>query len=303
MWYTVKDMDRGKEAVIMAVIMKGKPVVDAMTEDLKRRSAILSDAGAVPVLAILRTGEKEDDLAYEKSAAKRCAAVGIAVRNVTLPEDVDSSTFFETLDSLNRDSSVNGILMLRPLPEQIDSEKARNSIVPAKDVDGCTDISLAGVYSGSGIGFAPCTAEAVLAILDHYGIETDGKRAVVVGRSLVVGRPVALLLLHRNATVTICHTHTPDLTSVVREADIVVTAAGCAGLLGRKELREGQTIVDVGLSWSEKERKLVGDADYDGTAGYLRAYTPVPGGVGSVTTTVLASHVITACEKAVVQRK
>ena len=203
----------------MAEVLKGMPVAKAISEELKARSEALQAKGVTPTLAIFRVGERDDDLSYERGAMKRAEQTGVAVRNVVLPADVDSETFFEALDGLNHDNTVHGILMFRPLPKQLDGEKARQMLAPEKDVDGCTDGSLAGVFANAKVGFPPCTAQAAMEILKFYGIDPKGKKAAVIGRSLVIGRPVAMMLMHANATVTICHTRTVDVPSITKEAD------------------------------------------------------------------------------------
>jgi methylenetetrahydrofolate dehydrogenase (NADP+)/methenyltetrahydrofolate cyclohydrolase len=187
--------------------------------------------------------------------------------------------------------------MFRPLPKELDNERARNAIVPEKDIDGCSDASLAGVFTGNGTGFAPCTAEAAVAVLDHYGIELTGKRAVVLGRSLVVGRPLAMLLMSRNATVTICHTRTKDMPSIAREADILFTCMGQAEMVDASYVREGQTVVDISICWNEAKGKLCGDCLFDAVEPAAERITPVPGGVGAVTTAVLVRHLAEAAER------
>ena len=269
----------------------------ALNEKMAEEVAKLREAGIVPTLAILRVGERDDDLSYERGAMKRCGTVGVEVKNVVLPADVDSDAFFSTLEELNNDPAVHGILIFRPLPAHIDGEKARQMLSPAKDIDGCTDGSLAGVFTNTKVGFAPCTAQAAMEILDYYGIDCTGKKAVVIGRSLVVGRPAAMMLMHRNATVTICHTKTVDMPSVAREADILIVCAGQMETIGAEYLREGQIVVDVGIGWNEEKGKLCGDVKFDEAEPLVGAVTPVPGGVGTVTTNVLVSHVVEAAKR------
>jgi len=278
-------------------ILKGAPVAAALNETMKADTAALKEKGIVPTLAVLRVGARADDLSYERGAMKRAAAVGIEVRNVVLPEDVDGDTFFRTLEELNEDASVHGILMFRPLPKHLDGEKARQMLVPSKDVDGCTDGSLAGVFTNTSLGFAPCTAQAAMEILHYYGIPVSGLRAAVIGRSLVIGRPVAMMLMHENATVTVCHTRTKDVPAVTREADLVIAASGQMESVGREYLREGQIVIDVGIGWNEEKQKLCGDVRFEEAEGLVSALTPVPGGVGSVTTAVLCRHVVDAAMK------
>ncbi|MDD6094872.1 MAG: bifunctional 5,10-methylenetetrahydrofolate dehydrogenase/5,10-methenyltetrahydrofolate cyclohydrolase [Clostridia bacterium] len=281
----------------MAELLKGAAVAAAINEKLTERVKALGEKGVTPTLAILRVGEREDDLSYERGAVKRCSQVGVEVKKVVLPEDVDEKTFFAALDELNRDGGVHGILMFRPLPKHIDGEKARKMLCPEKDVDGCTDMSLAGVFANSSLGFAPCTAQAAMEILHYYGIDVKGKKAAVVGRSLVIGRPVAMMLMHENATVTVCHTKTEDIPSVTREADIIIAAAGVMEMIGAEYVRPGQTVIDVGISWNEEKGKLCGDVKFEEAEPIVSAITPVPGGVGAVTTSVLVSHVVDAAER------
>lgn len=277
-----------------AEILKGAPVAAALDERTRCAVAALAEKGITPCLAILRVGEKENDLSYERGALKRCEKVGVRVRQVVLPEAVTNSALLNEIHKLNKDPAVHGILMFRPLPRGLDEKAACAAIDARKDVDGVTAGSMARVYSGAGTGFAPCTAQSVMELLSHYGVETVGRRAAVIGRSLVIGRPVAMLLMAANATVTLCHTKTRDMPQIVRAADIVVVAAGRGESIGAEYLRPGQTVVDVGINWSEEKNKLVGDVCFDAAQEAASAVTPVPGGVGSVTTAVLAAHVVEA---------
>ncbi len=287
----------------MAEIWKGAPVAAALSETVAAEAAALQERGVVPTLAILRVGQRDDDLAYERGAMKRCEKVGVAVKNVVLPADVDSETFFAALKDLNTDPAVHGILMFRPLPKQLDGEKARKLLAPEKDVDGCTDGSLAGVFTNTPLGFPPCTAQAAMEILRYYGVDPKGKRVAVIGRSLVIGRPVAMMLMHANATVTVCHTRTLDVPSVTREADIVVAASGQMESVGAAYLRPGQIVIDVGIGWNEAKQKLCGDVLQEEAEPIAAALTPVPGGVGSVTSAVLAKHVVEAAKRAIARDK
>ena len=281
----------------MAEIWKGAPVAAALSETVAAEAAALKEQGVLPTLAILRVGERDDDLAYERGAMKRCEKVGVAVRNVVLPADVDSETFFSALEELNADPAVHGILMFRPLPKQLDGEKARRLLAPEKDVDGCTDGSLAGVFTNTPLGFPPCTAQAAMEMLRYYGVDPKGKRDAVIGRSLVIGRPVAMMLMHANATVTVCHTRTVDVPAVTREADILVAASGQMESVGAEYLRPGQIVIDVGIGWNEDKQKLCGDVKAEEAEPIAAALTPVPGGVGNVTSAVLAKHVVEAARR------
>lgn len=281
----------------MEKILKGAPVAQAIIDRTLCDANALKEKGVIPTLAILRVGERADDISYEKGAMKRCAQAGVDVKNVVLPSDVGENEFFKTLNSLNKDDSVHGILMFRPLPKHIDGEKARQMLAIQKDVDGCTDGSLAGVFSNSKTGFTPCTAQAAMEILKYYGCECSGKRAVVLGRSLVVGRPVAMLLMHENATPTICHTRTKNPAELSKQADIVIACTGQMESLGADYFRAGQIVIDVGINWNEEKNKLCGDVRFDEVSDIVEAITPVPGGVGGVTTAVLVSHVVEAAKR------
>jgi methylenetetrahydrofolate dehydrogenase (NADP+)/methenyltetrahydrofolate cyclohydrolase len=281
----------------MAELLKGAAVVAAMNEKMTAEVAALKARGINPTLAILRVGERDDDISYEKGAMKRCDTVGVTVKNVVLPADVTQEVLMKNVEALNSDKSVHGVLIFRPLPKHLDEEAVRRALKPEKDVDGITDGSLAGVFTGSGEGYAHCTAQACMEILDFYKVDCKGKRAVVVGRSLVVGKPAAIMLLGRHATVTICHTRTVDMQSIVRNAEIVIVAAGKANAVTKEYLAPGQIVVDVGINMTE-DGKLCGDVKFDDAEPIVGAITPVPGGVGTVTTSVLVSHVVEAAKKA-----
>ena len=282
----------------MAEIWKSKPVVDAMVARMQGETAAFMERGIIPTLCIVRVGERPDDLAYERGAVKRCESVGVRVEKVVLPADITQADFDEAFASVNRDPSIHGILLFRPLPKQLDNERARQMLYPAKDVDGCTDASLAGVFTNSKVGFPPCTAQAAMELLHHYGVDPKGKKAAVIGRSLVIGRPVAMLLMHENATVVNCHTRTVDVPSITRQADILIAAAGQLHSVTPDFTNPDQVVIDVGINWDAQKGGISGDVDFDAVEPLVRAITPVPGGVGSVTSCVLASHVIEAAKRA-----
>ncbi len=282
----------------MAEILKGKPVVDAMVARMQGETAAFTERGIIPTLCIVRVGERPDDLSYERGAVKRCESVGVRVQKVVLPADVSQEDFDEAFLAVNRDPAIHGILLFRPLPRHLDGERARQMLDPKKDVDGCTDLSLSGVFTNTKTGFPPCTAQAAMEILHHYGIDPKGKKAAVIGRSLVIGRPVAMLLMHENATVVNCHTRTVDVPSITRQADILIAAAGRLHSVTPAFTNPDQVVIDVGINWDEAKGGISGDADFDALEPVVRAITPVPGGVGSVTTCVLADHVIEAARRA-----
>ncbi len=282
----------------MAELMLGLPVAKAINERLLPRIDSLKAAGVSPKLAIVRVGAREDDLSYERGALKRCETLGIEVEVIEVAEaDATTESLVATLEGLNARPDVHGVLMFRPLPAGIDEAAVCAALAPQKDLDCMTPTSLLTTLSGRGAGFAPCTAEAVVELLDFYGVELDGANVTVVGRSLVIGKPVSMMLQARNATVTMCHTHTRDLAASCRAADVVVAAAGHARTVGAEALREGQVVVDVGINWDEEAGKLVGDVDFESAEPKVSAITPVPRGVGSVTTAVLAKHLVEAAER------
>lgn len=291
----------------MAKLLLGKEVTDALNEKLMERTAALKEQGIIPTLAIIRCGANPSDLSYEKGATKRAELVGVAVKKYELPEDVTKEALMATIDEINGDDSVHGVLMFRPLPKHLkaDQDEICNRLDPKKDVDCMTDLSNAGVFEGrKDLGYAPCTPEACMEILDYYGIDCKGKSAVVIGRSLVVGKPAAMMLMGKNATVTVCHTKTVNTAEVCRKADILVSAAGVLNSLTKDYVRPGQVVIDVSINWDENKPNargglgaIAGDAVYAEVEPIVEAITPVPGGVGSVTTSVLMKHVIEAAER------
>ncbi|MGN0073577.1 MAG: bifunctional 5,10-methylenetetrahydrofolate dehydrogenase/5,10-methenyltetrahydrofolate cyclohydrolase [Coriobacteriales bacterium] len=282
----------------MAMILSGKDVAAAINAEVLAQAQQLQAAGVQPGLGILRVGERDDDLSYERGALKRAEACGVEVKRVLLPSDCTQQQLEDAIVALNEDPAVHGILMFRPLPRHLDQQAAEALLSPSKDVDGITRGSLATVFAGSGEGYAPCTAAACMEILRHYGIGCEGKRAAVIGRSLVVGRPVAMMLMQANATPTVCHTRTADAPAITREADIVVVAAGRMETIGAEYFSAGQTVIDVGIGWNQEKGKLCGDVRFDEVEPLVGAITPVPGGVGAVTTSVLMKHTVQAAASA-----
>ena len=280
----------------MATLLKGKEVVDKLNEELLSRSDSLKEKGVTPTLGIVRLGERPDDMAYERGALKRAEKTGVSVKQFVFDADMTQDELIRQIDKINDDSEVHGVLMFRPLPSQIDDEAVRNELAPEKDVDGITDGSMAGVYSGSGQGYPPCTAEACIQILDHYGIDLKGKNVAVIGRSQVIGKPVTMMLIRKNATVTVCHTKTEDMAGICRNKDIIIAAAGHIGTVTEDFLSPGQVVIDVAINFDD-EGKMCGDVDFDAAEPIIDAVTPVPGGVGTVTTSMLMKHVIEAAEK------
>ena len=292
----------------MAKQLLGKEVTDALNAKLIERATALKEKGVTPTLGILRIGENPSDLSYEKGATKRAELIGIAVQKFVLPEDATKEAVLAEIDKLNADPAVHGVLMFRPLPKHLkaDTDEICNRLDPRKDMDCMTDLSNAGVFEGrADLGFAPCTPAACMEILDYYGIDCKGKNAVVIGRSLVVGKPAAMMLMGKNATVTVCHTKTVNTAEICRNADILVSAAGVLNSLTKEFVRPGQIVIDVSINWDENKPNargtlgaIAGDAVFSEVEPIVEAITPVPGGVGSVTTSVLMKHVIEAAERA-----
>lgn len=292
----------------MAMLLFGKPVAEKLNEDIKHRVAILREQGIMPVLAFIRCGENKADISYESSAERLAGELGIGIKKFCFPGTVSREELLSAIDEINSDKSIHGCLMFRPLPAHLSEyrDEICNQLEPAKDVDCMTDISNAAVYTGMQHGFAPCTAEACMQILDYYGVKCEGRNAVVIGRSLVIGKPAAMLLLHRNATVSICHSRSRKTQELIRRADIVITAAGKLNSLTGEYVRADQTIIDVSINWDENKPNskggfgaIAGDVKFDEVESVVNAITPVPGGVGAVTRSVLMDHVVHAAERIV----
>ena len=282
----------------MAEILKGAPVAKALTEENRERAEKLKEAGIEPALAIIRLGENPSDLSYERGAIKRAEKTGIRVVQHVLPKTASQEELLGEIEKINRDDSIHGVLMFRPLPGHIDEKAVCEALDTAKDMDGITSGSMAGVFMENGMGYPPCTASAVMEIFDYYGIELKGRKVTVFGRSLVIGKPVAMMTMGRHATITVCHSRTSqeDFARAGREADIVIAALGRARMIGPEKLGRDQVIIDVGINVDE-EGSLCGDVDFDKAEPLAKAITPVPAGVGSVTTAVLMKHVIQAAER------
>ena len=289
----------------MAKKLLGKEVNEALVAALQTRTAALREKGITPTLGIIRLGENPSDLSYEKGATKRAEEVGVAVKNYILPETATKEEVLAVIDEVNADATVHGVLMFRPLPKHLkaDQDEICNRLAPCKDVDSMTHMSNAGVFEGQDLGYAPCTPAACMEILDYYGIDCKGKNAVVIGRSLVVGKPAAMMLMAKNATVTVCHTRTVNTAEICKNADIIVTAAGVLNSLTKDFVREGQIVIDVSMNWNPEKITtkgkggMSGDCVFEEVEPIVEAITPVPGGVGAVTTTVLMKHVVEAAEK------
>jgi len=284
----------------MAELLKGIDVANAMKERLIAKNEELKGKGIEPCLAIVRVGERPDDLAYERGVLKRFEGLGIKVDVRAFPEDISQEDFEQEFKVINELGSIHGILLFRPLPKTLDEEPIKKLIDPNKDVDCMCSENYSKVFTGDESGYAPCTSVAVMELLKHYEIALKGKEVALVGRSLVVGKPLAMLLLGEHATVTICHSRTEDLPGVCRRADLVIAAVGVAKMVKKDFVKPGAVVIDVGINVDE-EGNLCGDADFDEVSEVASKITPVPGGVGTVTTSVLAMHTLKAAEKVLKQ--
>ena len=280
----------------MATKLLGKEVTASLNERIIADVNKLKAEGIIPKLAIVRIGENESDIAYERGAVKRCETLGVSYEKFLLPFDTITRDVISLIEKINNDDTIHGCLLFRPLPKHLDAEKIENALDPAKDVDCMTERSIGAVFTGKNVGYPPCTPQACMEILKYYGYDLKGKNVTVIGRSLVVGKPVAMMCMKENATITICHTRTVNMPEITKKADILIVAAGRPRIVGADYVSEGQVVVDVGINVDENGN-MCGDVDFDSVEPIVSAITPVPGGVGGVTTSVLVSHVVDAAKK------
>lgn len=283
------------ETNLKSQIIKGKPVADKISEDLKKEVKSLNEMGIKPKLAIVRVGERADDLAYERGALKRCQNIGIETEVVELDENISQDEFIKAIHKLNEDDKVNGILTFRPLPKHLSEDEIKYEISPKKDIDCFNPINTAKIVENDKTGYPPCTPTAVIEILKHYGINLTGANIVVLGRSMVVGKPLSMLLLNENATVNICHSKTRNLPEIASQADILVAAVGRAKMVKKNYVKDGAIVIDVGVNVDD-QGNLCGDVDMEDVLDKVSMITPVPGGVGAVTTSILATNIVKACK-------
>ncbi|MEG1559266.1 MAG: bifunctional 5,10-methylenetetrahydrofolate dehydrogenase/5,10-methenyltetrahydrofolate cyclohydrolase [Clostridia bacterium] len=279
----------------MAEILTGAPVIKDVKESVNKRARHLMANGINPKMSIIRVGNNPDDCWYEKSIIKFCKETDILTNRIELSEDAPENELIDAIHSVNDDPNVHGLMLFRPLPKHINDNKVRMEISPSKDIDGITDASVAGVFVGKGIGFSPCTAAACVKLLKFYHIPIAGKHIVIIGRSLVVGKPLSMMLLNENATITICHSKTLDIENICNRADILISAVGKKHLVNAKFFNDRQVVIDVGFN-PDTDGRFVGDVDFIEAERFVKAITPVPGGVGGITTCILAEHTVTAAE-------
>lgn len=276
--------------------LRGMPVVKHIAEDITKRMEVLAEKNIIPTLAVVRVGEREDDLSYERGLLKRFGSVGAQVVSKVLPVDVSQEELEKVIDECNKDKAIHGILLFRPLPKHLNEKKIIELVEPSKDVDCMCMENIAHTFAQDGMGHEPCTPQAVMELLDFYNIDLTGKRVVVVGRSMVVGKPLAMMLLKKNATVIMCHTKTKDIKAECKSADIIVACAGVAKMIDESYVSEGSVLIDVGIN--VLDGALCGDVNYNSIMDVAAMATPVPGGVGTVTTSVLLKHTVRSAENA-----
>lgn len=280
----------------MEKILRGRPVADFLTESVQTEVDKLKSKGVYPKIAMVKVGNKDDDsAAYQRGATNRCLKCNITVENIILSEGCSQGEYIQTIKDLNEDESLDAILCFCPLPENIDENKVKNIIDPEKDVDCFSPVNITKIFSGDKNGFAPCTPMGIMEILDYYEIDLEGKNVVILGRSLVVSKPLSMLMINKNATVTICHSKTKNVAEVASKADILISSIGSAKMVDDSYVKEGAIVIDVGINFDENG-KLCGDVDYEKVEDKAGAITPVPGGVGAVTTSVLARQVVNAAK-------
>ena len=284
----------------MAFLLKGAPVAQALSQKIERSCLLLRERGILPTFGIVRVGERADDLAYERGACKRAEKLGVRVERILLPERVTEEELIRTLEGVNANREIHGCLLFRPLPPHLDTAAVGKVLLPDKDVDAITVASMGGLLSNTQVGFAPCTATACLELLRHYQIPLQGKKIVVIGKSVTVGLPTALLMMNEDATVSVCHilTAPEDMKRLCQDANVIISAAGCAGLIRAEHVRPGQVIIDVGINVGA-DGVMRGDVAFDEVEPIVDAITPVPGGVGAVTSTVLIGHAVEAAVRTI----
>jgi methylenetetrahydrofolate dehydrogenase (NADP+)/methenyltetrahydrofolate cyclohydrolase len=277
----------------MAEIISGKIVSEKLRQEIKLDvTEYIKECGRIPGLAVVLVGDDPASAVYVRNKHKACLEVGINSFEINMPTETTEDEILSVIDRLNADDAVDGILVQLPLPHHINEEKVINRIDPEKDVDAFSPSNVGRIVIGK-YSFLPCTPAGVMALLDHYNIEIEGKRCVVIGRSNIVGKPMALLLLERNGTVTVCHSRTKNISEITREADIIVCAVGRAGFLRGDMVKQGAVVIDVGIN-RNADGKLCGDVSFDEVAEIASYITPVPGGVGPMTITMLMKNTLSA---------
>ncbi len=273
--------------------LRGQSVAENIAEEVKKHVAEMKQKGLQPTLSMIRVGDRIEDMAYERSAQRRMELCGICAQSEVLKSDVTTEQLIRVIKQNNEAKNVNGILLFQPLPAHIDMEAVKEAIDPVKDVDCNNPLSSARMYLDDEEALIPATPGAVMEILKHYDIALEGTNVAVLGRSMIVGKPLAMMLLNQNATVTMCHSKTKNLAKICQEADVIVSCIGKPKFITEEYVTPESVVIDVGINL-DKNNKLCGDVDYARVAPVVRAITPVPGGVGSVTTSVLAQNLLKA---------
>lgn len=273
------------------ILLYGADTANVIKEEIE--SMLKSLNGYTPTLGIVRIGANPADLSYEKGAIKKMESLSLNTKVFEFDESISSDEFLDEFKKINADKNIDGILLFRPLPKHIDEKKVIDALDEKKDLDGISYKNIAKIFAGEKDGFAPCTAKAVMKIIESNNIELEGKNVVVVGRSMVIGKPVAMMALSKNATVTICHSKTKNLKEVCKNADVLIVAVGRAKMINEEYIGDNAVVIDVGINFVDG--KLCGDVDLSNVVNAAMA-TPVPKGVGAVTTSVLAEHLLIAAK-------
>lgn len=279
----------------MTTILDGKKVAAAVGEKVKTALELSEKHGIKPKIAFVRIGDLSDSIAYENSAKRLFGKFGIEAEQHHFPADVSLRQFLNRFREINQDYSVNGILLLQPVPDHIDMKRVIEIMNPVKDIDGITPMNMGKVITGDKDRLEPCTPAGVIEMLDYYDIPLEGKKVTIVGASNVVGKPLSILMMNRGATVTVCNVHTPDLVAETKDSDVIVSAAGVVNLIREEHVKEGAVIVDVGINVNDNG-KIVGDVDFEGVKDKCSFISPVPGGAGSVTSSLLVYQLMLATD-------
>lgn len=276
----------------MPVIMSGQKVANQLIQEIDKSLTTLAEREITPSLAIIRVGDDPGSVAYENGLKNRFKEIGLKIETFSYESEIEENEFLTAFDQINEDEEIHGILVLRPLPDHLDTNKVSARINPKKDVDGMSSTNLGKIMLNDEEGLISATPAAVMKMLEYYEVDIEGQDVVIIGHSEVVGKPLSILLLNKNATVTVTHIYSKDTQAMAQKADILITATGAVGLVTADYVKEGAVVIDVGIS--RVKGKIMGDVEYDSVAAIAGKITPVPGGVGAVTTTMLASNVVKA---------
>ncbi|MFD3156623.1 bifunctional 5,10-methylenetetrahydrofolate dehydrogenase/5,10-methenyltetrahydrofolate cyclohydrolase [Haloimpatiens sp. FM7330] len=278
----------------MSIKLKGKEVIQKLKDNILLEVENLASKNIIPTIAIIQVGNKPEDISYRNSIVKKFNSMKVKTEIYSYETEISMEEFMKNLEQINQNEEIQGILLFRPLPKHLDYEIIKTHINPEKDIDCMNPYNLEKIFEGNISGFVPCTPKAVMEILKYYQISLEGSNVAIVNRSMVVGKPLAMMLLSENATITICNSKTKNLAEITSNADIVIAAVGKPLIFGKEYFNENSIVIDVGINF--KDGRICGDVDYDNVKDYVKAITPVPGGVGGVTTLILLHNLIMACK-------